>query len=74
MKDIDSIKEFMMEDEEEDLLEADLKTILTITGSYLYSGADLHDVDETVFLRILELTKVYLAEAPMRIPLDETVH
>ena len=74
MKDLDSIKEFMMEDEEENLLDADLKTILTITGSYLYSGADLHDVEETVFLRILELTKVYLAEAPMRIPQDATIH
>jgi len=74
MKDLDSLKEFMMEDEEEDLLDANLKTILTITGGYLYSGAELHEVDESVFLRILELTKVYLAEAPMKIPLDETIH
>ena len=51
-----------------------LKTILTITGSYLYSGADLHDVDETVFFRILELTKEHLAEAPMRVPPDAKIH
>ena len=50
------------------------RNILTITGGYLYSGAELHEVDESVFLRILELTKVYLAEAPMKIPLDETIH
>ena len=42
----------MAEEEDADLLEADLKTVLEITGSYLYSGAELSDVEESVFLRI----------------------
>ena len=64
----------MAEEEDTDLLEADLKTVLEITGSYLYSGAELSDVEESVFLRIFELTKQHLAEEPYRIPKDATIH
>ena len=39
----------MAEEEDTDLLEADLKTVLEITGSYLYSGAELSDVEESFF-------------------------
>ena len=64
----------MAEEEDADLLEADLKTVLEITGSYLYSGAELSDVEESVFLRIFELTKQHLTEEPYRIPKDATIH
>jgi len=64
----------MAEEEDADLLEADLKTVLEITGSYLYSGAELSDVGESVFLRIFELTKQHLAEEPYRIPKGTTIH
>ena len=47
------------EEGDADLLEADLKTVLEITGSYLYSGAELSDVEESVFLRI-EITTLLL--------------
>ena len=64
----------MAEEEDADLLEADLKTVLEITGSYLYSGAELSDVEESVFLRIFELTKQHLAAEPYRIPKGATIH
>ena len=73
MKDFESIKQFMI-DEDEDLLEADLKTVLVITGSYLYSGADLNDVEDSVYQRILQLTTEHLVEEPKRIPKDATIH
>ena len=47
-----------VEEEDADLLEADLKTVLEITGSYLYSGAELSDVEESVFLRIFEYISI----------------
>ena len=62
----------MSEEEEADLLEADLKTVLIITGSYLYSGEELTDVEDSVYHRILELTTEYLE--PNRIPKDATIH
>ena len=64
----------MAEEEDADLLEADLKTVLEITGSYLYSGAELSDVEESVFLRIFELTNQHLVEEPYRIPKGTTIH
>ena len=74
MKDLESIKQFMMDDEDEDLLEADLKTVLVVTGSYLYSGAELTDVEDSVYARILELTTEYLVDEPKRIPKNATIH
>ena len=64
----------MAEEEDTDLLEADLKTVLEITGSYLYSGAELSEVEESVYLRIFELTKQYLTDAPYRIPKGAKIH
>ena len=64
----------MAEEEDADLLEADLKTVLEITGSYLYSGAELSDVEESVLLRIFELTKQHLLEDPYRNPKGTTIH
>ena len=74
MKDLESIKQFIMDDEDEDLLEADLKTVLVITGSYLYSGAELSDVEDSVYARILELTTEHLVDEPKRIPKNATIH
>jgi len=63
----------MAEEEEADLLEADLKTILIITGSYLYSGADLTDIEDSVFSRINELTVKYLVEQENQVPSGVTI-
>ena len=73
-KNLESETLLTMEEEDADLLEADLKTVLEITGSYLYSGAELSDVEESVFLRIFELTKQHLTEEPYRIPKGTTIH
>ena len=73
-KNLESETLLTMEEEDADLLEADLKTVLEITGSYLYSGAELSDVEESVFLRIFELTQQHLTEQPYRIPKGTTIH
>ena len=58
----------MAEEEEADLLEADLKTILIITGSYLYSGAELTDIEDSVLARINELAVKHLVEQENHVP------
>ena len=59
--------------EDADLLEADLKTILVITGSYLYSGAELTDIEDSVLARINELAVKHLVEQENRVPPGVTV-
>ena len=61
------------DEEKADLLEADLKTILVITGSYLYSGADLTDIEDSVFARINELAVKYLVEQENQVPTGVTI-
>ena len=63
----------MAEEEEADLLEADLKTILIITGSYLYSGAELTDIEDSVLARINELSVKYLVEQENQVPSGVTI-
>ncbi|SVE42819.1 uncharacterized protein METZ01_LOCUS495673, partial [marine metagenome] len=63
----------MADEEKADLLEADLKTILVITGSYLYSGADLTDIEDSVFARINELAVKYLVEQENQVPTGVTI-
>ena len=63
----------MADEEDADLLEADLKTILVITGSYLYSGAELTDIEDSVFSRINELTVKYLVEQENQVPSGVTI-
>ena len=61
------------EEEDADLLEADLKTILVITGSYLFSGADLTDIEDSVFARINELAVNHLVEQENQVPTGVTI-
>ena len=63
----------MADEEDADLLEADLKTILVITGSYLYSGAELTDIENSVLARLNELTVKHLVEQENRVPPGVTV-
>ena len=63
----------MAEEEEADLLEADLKTILIITGSYLYSGAELTDIEDSVLARINELAVKHLVEQENQVPAGVTI-
>ena len=59
--------------EDADLLEADLKTILVITGSYLYSGAELTDIEDSVLARINELAVKHLVEQKNQVPTGVTI-
>ena len=63
----------MAEEEGADLLEADLKEILILTGSFLYSGADLTDIELSVFSRINELAVKHMVEEDNRVPRDATI-
>ena len=63
----------MADEEDADLLEADLKTTLIIVGSYLYSGSELTDVDDSVFARINELAVKYLVEQENQVPRNVTI-
>jgi len=63
----------MAEEEGADLLEADLKEILILTGSFLYSGADLTDIELSVFARINELAVKHMVEEDNRVPRDATI-
>ena len=63
----------MSEEVDADLLEADLKTILVVTGSYLYSGADLTDIEDSVFARINELAVKHLVELENQVPKNVTI-
>ena len=60
-------------EEDADLLEADLKTILVITGSYLYSGAELTDIEDSVLARINELAVKHLVEQENQVPTGVTI-
>lgn len=72
-RDLDSIKDFMM-DQEEDLLETDLKTVLVVTGSYLDSGTELTDIEESVLARINELVVKHLVEKENQVPKGAIIH
>ena len=63
----------MADEEDADLLEADLKTILVITGSYLYSGAELTDIEDSVLARINELAVKHLVEQENQVPKGVTI-
>ncbi len=74
MKNIDS--ETLMEmaaEEGADLLNADLKEILILTGSFLYSGGDLSDVESSILARINDLAVKYLVDEENRVPKGVTI-
>ena len=63
----------MADEEKEDLLDADLKTILVVTGSFLFSGADLTDIEPSVFARINELAVKHLVDQDNQVPIGVTI-
>ena len=64
----------MANEHDADLLEADLKSILVIIGSYLYSGAELTDIENSVLARINELTVKHLVDQENQVPKDAIIH
>ena len=63
----------MAEEEGEDLNQSDLKTILILTGSFLYSGSELPDIEESVFSRINELVVEHLVNQENQVPGGTTI-
>ena len=63
----------LAEEEGVDLNQADLKTILILAGSFLYSGSELSDIEESVFSRINELVVEYLVEKENQVPAGTTI-
>ena len=63
----------MADEEDADLLEADLKTILVIAGGHLYSGAELTDIENSVLARLNELTVKHLVEQENQVPSGVTI-
>ena len=63
----------MAEEEGTDLNQADLKTILILTGSFLYSGSELSDIEESVFSRINELVVEHLVNQENQVPRGTTI-
>ena len=63
----------MAEEEGADLNQTDLKTILMLTGSFLYSGSELSDIEESVFSKINELVVEYLVEQENQVPAGITI-
>ena len=63
----------MAEEEGADLLKADLKEILILTGSFLYSGGDLSDVESCVIARINELAVKHLVDQDNQVPKGVTI-
>ena len=60
--------------DEEDLLNADLKNMLEIIGSYLYSGAELEEVDDGTYDRLVTLLVKHINREIGVPPEDETIH
>ena len=54
-KEIERIISLMTEHEEPDLSDADLKTMLIVIGSYLYAGAEIEEVDDGTYDRLVSL-------------------
>jgi len=63
----------MAEEEGEDLKQAELKTILILTGSFLYSGSELSDIEVSVFSRINKLVVKYLVDEQNQVPAGTTI-
>ena len=63
----------MAEEEGADLNQTDLKTILILTGSFLYSGSELSDIEESVFSRINELVVEHLVKQENQVPAGITI-
>ena len=63
----------LAEEEGVDLNQADLKTILILAGSFLYSGSELSDIEESVFSRINELVVEHLVHQENHVPRGATI-
>ncbi|MBI80399.1 MAG: hypothetical protein CMD85_00070 [Gammaproteobacteria bacterium] len=63
----------MEEEEGLDLNEDDLKKVLILTGSFLNSGSELSDIEESIYSLINELVVHYLVNQENRVPRGTTI-
>jgi len=72
LKQLSSMNYSMMDNEEE-LLDADLKNMLIVIGSYLYAGADIEEVDDGTYDRLLTLIMKHINREVLP-PEDVVIH
>ena len=70
---LDSMNYLTM-NEEEELKDAGLKTMLIIIGGYLYAGAELEEVDDGTYDRLVTLLVKYINRDIEEPPEDAVIH
>tara|TARA_B100001750_G_C15301902_1_gene492721 strand:+ start:545 stop:733 length:189 start_codon:yes stop_codon:yes gene_type:complete len=59
---------------EEEILDSNLKDLLVVIGSYLYEGAEVEDVDDGTYDRLVTLLVKHINREIGVPPEDETIH
>ena len=59
---------------EEEILDANLKDMLVVIGSYLYEGAELEDVDDGTYNRLVTLLVKHINRDINKPPKDAIIH
>ena len=72
-KRLDSMNYLTM-NEEEELLDADLKTMLVVIGSYMYAGAELEEVDDGTYDRLVTLLVKHINREIEEPPENAIIH
>ena len=72
-KRLDSMNYLTM-NEEEELLDAGLKTMLIIIGGYLYAGAELEEVDDGTYDRLVTLLVKHINREIEEPPKNTIIH
>ena len=70
---LDSMNYLTM-NEEEELKDAGLKTMLIIIGGYLYAGAELEEVDDGTYDRLVTLLVKHINREIEEPPEDAVIH
>ena len=70
---LDSMNYLTM-NEEEELKDAGLKTMLIVIGGYLYAGAELEEVDDGTYSRLIKLLIKHVNREIEEPPEDAVIH
>ena len=65
---------YLTMNEEEELKDAGLKTMLIIIGGYLYAGAELEEVDDGTYDRLVTLLVKHINREIEEPPEDAVIH
>ena len=69
----DFISETLFEMSVEEFEDADLKTMLEVIGSYLYAGAEIEEVDDGTYDRLLTLIIKHINREVNESPVNSTI-